>query len=391
MRFKGHRALENRVVLDGGANWSSPARLNDDPQGIVRDQWFPALAAAPDGRLVALWLDRRDDPSNSLYNAYSRTSTDGGATWAASVRVSSAPSDPNMAIPPDSDGMGDYIGISAGPGVVWAAWTDVRNANQDIYAARERFTPQPTAIPTLTRTATPSATPVPTHTATIAPTNTAQPPPTLTPTPCAISFSDVQPSDYFYEPVRYLYCRDVVSGYDDGTFRPYNLTTRSQTAKIVALAEGWMLSIPANATFTDVPYGSTFYRYVETAYDHAILGGYPCGGEGEPCDSMGRPYLRPYAQVTRGQVAKLVTLARGWPILDPANATFADVPPGSTFYVYVETAAQHDIIRGYPCGSLGVPCDPQSRPHFRPMNPATRGQIAKIVYLAITGLTEFGR
>ena len=55
---------------DTGASWTAPARLNDDPPGVVKDQWFPVVAAAPDGRLTALWLDRRDDPANRLYYAY---------------------------------------------------------------------------------------------------------------------------------------------------------------------------------------------------------------------------------------------------------------------------------------------------------------------------------
>ena len=59
-----------------------------------------------------------------------------------------------------------------------------------------------------------------------------------------MSFSDVQPADYFYEPVRYLYCHGVISGYDDHTFRPYNLTTRGQLTKIVVLAEGWAIYAP---------------------------------------------------------------------------------------------------------------------------------------------------
>jgi len=63
---------------------------------------------------------------------------------------------------------------------------------------------------------------------------------TLTPTvtPCALTFRDVSPSDYFYEPVRYLYCAGVVSGYVDHTFRPYNSATRGQMAKIIVLAQG---------------------------------------------------------------------------------------------------------------------------------------------------------
>ena len=198
------------------------------------------------------------------------------------------------------------------------------------------------------------------------------PTPTATPTGCWISFSDVRPSDYFYEAVRYLYCRGVVGGYSDNTFRPWSNTTRAQIAKMVVLAEGWPLLNPPNPTFADVPYGSTFYTYVETAAARGILGGYACGGPGEPCDASRRSYYRPGVSVTRGQIAKMVVLAEGWPLLNPPNPTFADVPYGSTFYTYVETAAARGILGGYADGS------------FRPGNQATRGQIAKVVYNAVT-------
>jgi hypothetical protein len=67
-----------------------------------------------------------------------------------------------------------------------------------------------------------------------------------------INFVDVDQSDYFYEPVRYLYCANAISGYADGTFRPYNNTTRAQLSKIVVSAQGWSLSDPADNTFNDV-------------------------------------------------------------------------------------------------------------------------------------------
>src|SRR5690349_20140172 len=58
---------------------------------------------------------------------------------------------------------------------------------------------------------------------------------TPTPTPCPVSFSDVHTTDYFYQPVLYLACDGAISGYADGTFRPYNQTTRGQMVKIVIL------------------------------------------------------------------------------------------------------------------------------------------------------------
>jgi hypothetical protein len=197
-------------------------------------------------------------------------------------------------------------------------------------------------------------------------------------------FNDVMPSDYFFTPVNYLVEHGAISGYDDCTFRPGNDTTRGQLSKIVTLAQGWTLLDPPNPTFTDVAPGSTFYRYVETMYARGLIGGYPCGAEGEPCDDQERPYFRPNAPVTRGQITKIVVLAKGWTLKDPGNPTFADVESGSTFYTYIETASAHGIINGYGCGGQGEPCDGENRPYFRPSFSATRGQIAKIVYNAVT-------
>lgn len=197
-------------------------------------------------------------------------------------------------------------------------------------------------------------------------------------------FSDVTPGDYFFTPVNYLVEQGAVSGYDDCTFRPGNDTTRGQLSKIVTLAQGWSLVDPSSPTFADVAPGSTFYQYIETMYARGLISGYPCGDPGEPCDGENRPYFRPNAQVTRGQITKIVVLAKGWALKDPANPTFADVESGSTFYTYVETASAHGIINGYECGGPSEPCDGENRPYFRPGFSATRGQIAKIVYNAVT-------
>ncbi|HMA37377.1 MAG TPA: DUF2961 domain-containing protein, partial [Chloroflexia bacterium] len=152
--------------------------------------------------------------------------------------------------------------------------------------------------------------------------------------PCAIIFQDVPPAAYYYGPVESLACRGVLSGYDDGTFRPAATTTRGQLAKIVA--GGFALPAPTPAaTFADVPITAPLWSSIETAAQHDIAGGYACGGLGEPCDSQARPYFRPAAPVTRGQLAKILIAATGWSLVDPPTARFADVPPSSAFYPFV--------------------------------------------------------
>ncbi|MBF6612654.1 MAG: S-layer homology domain-containing protein [Chloroflexi bacterium] len=180
---------------------------------------------------------------------------------------------------------------------------------------------------------------------------------------CTINFGDVQSADYFYNAVRFLYCTGAIGGYPDGTFHPNSNATRGQLSKIVVNAEGWPLVNPATPSFSDVAVDSGFYEYVETAYQHRVISGYSDGT------------FRPNTNITRGQLAKIVVLAQGWPVLNPTVPSFSDVPGNSPFYGYVETAAAKGAVAGYADGA------------FRPGNLATRGQISKIVYFAATALT----
>ena len=183
----------------------------------------------------------------------------------------------------------------------------------------------------------------------------------------------------FYSFVRCLACRGIISGYPDGTFRPNNDVTRGQIAKIVSNSAGF--SDPAGPQqFEDVLPGSTFFDFIWRLAFRGIIEGYPCGGPGEPCIAPdNRPYFRPNADVTRGQLSKIVSEAAGYS--EPAGAQqFEDVPVGSTFYDYIWRLADRGIMSGYPCGGEGEPCNPPDNlPYFRPGKNATRGQASKIV------------
>jgi hypothetical protein len=193
----------------------------------------------------------------------------------------------------------------------------------------------------------------------------------------------VPPESAFYPYVRCLACKGIVSGYPDGTFEPNNHVTRGQLSKIVSESAGFDEEVPPSRwTFTDVPYGSTFWVWVERLAGREVMAGYACGGVGEPCDSESRPYFRPSAGATRGQLTKIVSNAAGFNDAIPAGQyTFTDVPEGSTFHLYVERLLMNrtGVMSGYACGGPGEPCDAQNRPYFRPGNPVTRGQAAKIV------------
>lgn len=129
------------------------------------------------------------------------------------------------------------------------------------------------------------------------------------------TFEDVPPSNPFYVWIERLTTRGYMTGYVCGspgepcvTGKPYfrwgQNATRGQTAKIVSNAAGFT-EPPVGQTFEDVPSSDTFYPFIQRLASRNVMGGYPCGGTGEPCIS-GKPYFRPNNDVTRGQSAKIV-------------------------------------------------------------------------------------
>ena len=215
----------------------------------------------------------------------------------------------------------------------------------------------PTSTPDITATYAPTLTPALTSTSTATPSNT----PTIYPTACPMSFSDVPPSDPFYTAIRYIYCRGAISGYADGTFRPFNNMTRGQVCKVVVLALQLPIDVHGGPHFVDVPENYVFYVWIETSYNRGLVSGYS--------DHT----FRPGNNVTRGQMMKIICRALGWPPMDPPQPTFSDVPRSNPFYGYVEAAYCGGIITGYNDGT------------FRPNNPVTRGQVCQIMYRVLTG------
>jgi hypothetical protein len=209
--------------------------------------------------------------------------------------------------------------------------------------------------------------------------------PTATPTSCPIQFTDVPEGSTFYEFIRCMACRDIIAGYTSGCetgnpcFRPNNNVTRGQLSKIVSNAAGFD-DDPGPQQFEDVPTGSTFFDFIGRLANRAIVAGYPCGSPGEPCVPPGNlPYFRANANVTRGQISKIVSEAAGYSD-EPGDQQFEDVVPGSTFYDWIWRLADRAIMSGYPCGGVGEPCvPPDNLPYFRPGANATRGQASKIV------------
>ncbi|MDQ6948155.1 MAG: glycoside hydrolase [Actinomycetota bacterium] len=138
-----------RCSANRGRTWDPLRRLNDDPVGNGRTQYQPHVSVAPDGRLDAVFYDRRADPANVSNDVYYTYSTDGGRTFAPNRKLTSDSSNTMVGqqyTNASAQGLvewGSRIGLLSTDERAVAAWTDTRNIQfgiaQDIFSTVVTF------------------------------------------------------------------------------------------------------------------------------------------------------------------------------------------------------------------------------------------------------------
>lgn len=169
------------------------------------------------------------------------------------------------------------------------------------------------------------------------------------------SFSDVKPTDYFYEAVHNLSAREIIKGYEDGTYRPYASVTRAQAAKILALTLGLDTTNVINPGFTDVKSSDWYYGPVAALVEKGILQGY--GDKFKPAETL-----------TRAQMAKILTLGFNFGEHNLTNNPFKDVQNDDWFAPYLPVLISEKITTG------------RTPDTFDPYATVTRGQMAAFVF-----------
>ena len=155
-----------RVVLartdDRGSTWSEPTSVAPDATRGAQ-QFQAAVAVNRDGVLGVTWYDTREAPSEFAFHQYFAASFDGGGTFTAPQRVSSALSRPMGAgnllpAPATFSGPegelrvallsaasrwvngGDYMGLTASAdGHFHPVWADARSGTYQVYTAEVRI------------------------------------------------------------------------------------------------------------------------------------------------------------------------------------------------------------------------------------------------------------
>ncbi len=120
---------------NGGTNWSTPTRVNQDAQGNGKDQWQAWIACdAVTGDVSCIFYDSRNFVSNNAAETFVAVSQDNGTTWTDS-KVSDFSWSADGIVGFSGNYAGDYIGISARNGNVYPVWGDNHSGNMLTYVS----------------------------------------------------------------------------------------------------------------------------------------------------------------------------------------------------------------------------------------------------------------
>jgi hypothetical protein len=115
---------------NGGTTWSAATMINN--QAGLNDQFNQALAVDEStGRIAVIYYDTVGDSTRKKTNVYYQTSADGGATWSAAVKVTTAQTDETIAGANSGNQYGDYNSLSGWASKFLPSWTDRRSGGKE--------------------------------------------------------------------------------------------------------------------------------------------------------------------------------------------------------------------------------------------------------------------
>lgn len=148
------------------------------------------------------------------------------------------------------------------------------------------------------------------------------------------NFSDVT---QYEDEIYYLTDKKIITGYQDGTFKPTRNLTRLQAVTMILREKGITDFTADNPNFTDLQPGDYGYDIVAKAVELGFIGGKTAAD--------GSKYFDPSAPLTRGQMAKI--LVEGYDLPKLKDITFTDVTLGNGYKDYISALASNNITTGY--------------------------------------------
>lgn len=174
------------------------------------------------------------------------------------------------------------------------------------------------------------------------------------------TFSDVKntSTNHLYQPVTDLASRGIITGYEDGTFKPYQSINRMHAAKIMALALDLNLDIDKvkDPGFTDINKEHPYYVHIAALVEAGVIKGYKDNTFG------------PNNTLTRAQMSKMVTLGFDFDQVTLAENPFTDISKDKEVAGFVQTLYSNEITTGTTATT------------FSPYANVTRGQMASFIF-----------
>lgn len=112
---------------DQGKTWTEAKNITDDEPSQMVIQLDSALAAAPNGRLDAVWYDTRSDPGIRGNDVYYTYSTDGGESWAPNLRVTDRTINRTYGVWGQNYDLSPPVGVASTNELTIIGWDDSRN------------------------------------------------------------------------------------------------------------------------------------------------------------------------------------------------------------------------------------------------------------------------
>jgi hypothetical protein len=136
------RARDQRDVfvtssINGGANWTTPTRVNSDAGHF--DNWLPEVEvgyAVDAARPYVIWYDWRDDATcGGSSHVYLARSDDVGSTWTELGAITTQETDWSATSSNIAPNQGDYLALYADATNLYACWADGRNSDPDVFSS----------------------------------------------------------------------------------------------------------------------------------------------------------------------------------------------------------------------------------------------------------------
>lgn len=181
----------------------------------------------------------------------------------------------------------------------------------------------------------------------------------------ADNFIDVKEGNSYFVAISYLKEKNIINGYEDGSFKPKQQINRAEALKMLTLASGVFkdsLAKPKEAPFTDTPVSEWYTEYLAAAKDKKIIDGYADGTFKPESPINLAESLKMYFEAVKTITPDDINFDDG------TNTTFIDTAPDAWFLKYTSYAGAHNLVNIYDDNSIN------------PNQVMTRGYLAEIIY-----------